>query len=68
MAYEQFADRARRLTQGSLPQTTGTKRVIESAITEARNLNHNYVGTGHLLIGLLRRKNSGGSFVERMAE
>jgi len=28
--------------------------VIEYAIEEARNLNHNYVGTEHLLLGLLR--------------
>ncbi|MBY0262249.1 MAG: ATP-dependent Clp protease ATP-binding subunit, partial [Phycisphaerales bacterium] len=30
------------------------KKVIEYAIEEARNLNHNYVGTEHLLLGLLR--------------
>ncbi|MGE4286120.1 MAG: ATP-dependent Clp protease ATP-binding subunit [Phycisphaerae bacterium] len=39
---------------GKLPQTPKAKRVIESAIEEARNLNHNYVGTEHLLLGLLR--------------
>ncbi len=33
--------------------TPGAKRVIESAIAEARELNHNYVGTEHLLLGLL---------------
>jgi ATP-dependent Clp protease ATP-binding subunit ClpC len=30
--------------------------VIEYAIEEARNLNHNYVGTEHLLLGLLREE------------
>jgi ATP-dependent Clp protease ATP-binding subunit ClpC len=30
------------------------KEVLEYAIEEARNLNHNYVGTEHLLLGLLR--------------
>jgi ATP-dependent Clp protease ATP-binding subunit ClpA len=32
------------------------KKVIEYSIEEARNLNHNYVGTEHLLLGLLREK------------
>ncbi len=38
-----------------LPQTPFAKRAIEYAIEEARSLNHNYVGTEHLLLGLLRR-------------
>lgn len=39
-----------------LPQTPRTKRVIEYAIEEAKNRNHNYVGTDHLLLGLIREK------------
>src|SRR5262249_31881806 len=39
-----------------LPQTPRAKKVIEYAIEEARNLNHNYVGTEHLLLGLLREE------------
>jgi ATP-dependent Clp protease ATP-binding subunit ClpC len=39
-----------------LPQTPRAKKVIEFAIEEARNLNHNYVGTEHLLLGLLREQ------------
>jgi len=35
------------------PQTPRAKKVIEFAIAEARNLKHNYVGTEHLLLGLL---------------
>ncbi|GJM18577.1 MAG: ATP-dependent Clp protease ATP-binding protein [Phycisphaeraceae bacterium] len=42
------------VTMGKLPQTPRAKKVIEYAIEEARNLNHNYVGTEHLLLGLLR--------------
>lgn len=34
--------------------TTRAKRVIELAIDEARTLGHNYIGTEHLLLGLLR--------------
>jgi ATP-dependent Clp protease ATP-binding subunit ClpC len=39
---------------GKLPQTPRAKKVIEYSIEEARNLNHDYVGTEHLLLGLLR--------------
>src|SRR5438874_6687263 len=42
------------VTMGKLPQTPRAKKVIEYAIEEARNLNHNYVGTEHLLLVLLR--------------
>ncbi|MCB9848600.1 MAG: ATP-dependent Clp protease ATP-binding subunit [Phycisphaeraceae bacterium] len=42
------------VTMGKLPQTPRAKKVIEFAIEEARSLNHNYVGTEHLLLGLLR--------------
>ncbi|MBL7140119.1 MAG: ATP-dependent Clp protease ATP-binding subunit [Planctomycetes bacterium] len=42
------------VTMGKLPQTPRAKKVIEFAIEEARNLGHNYVGTEHLLLGLLR--------------
>ena len=34
------------------PQTPQAKQVIDFAIEEARALNHNYVGTEHLLLGL----------------
>ncbi len=42
------------VTMGKLPQTPRTKKVIEYAIEEARSLNHNYIGTEHILLGLLR--------------
>lgn len=42
------------VTLGNRPQTPCTKRVLEHAIDESRSLNHNYVGTEHLLLGLLR--------------
>jgi ATP-dependent Clp protease ATP-binding subunit ClpC len=44
------------VTMGKLPQTPRAKKVIEYSIEEARNLNHNYVGTEHLLLGLLREQ------------
>ena len=39
---------------GKLPYTPRAKRVIELAGEEARHLGHNYVGTEHLLLGLIR--------------
>src|SRR6516165_9746063 len=42
--------------RGIRPQTPRAKKVIEYSIEEARNLNHNYVGTEHLLLGLLREQ------------
>src|SRR5262249_21152685 len=45
-----------RFTMGKLPQTPRAKKVIEYSIEEGRNLNHNYVGTEHLLLGLLREQ------------
>ena len=44
------------VTMGRLPHTPRAKKVIEYAIEEARNLNHHYVGTEHLLLGLLREQ------------
>ena len=41
---------------GELPQTPRAKKVIEYAMEEARNLNHNYVGSEHILLGLLREQ------------
>ena len=39
------------VTMGKLPQTPRAKKVIEYSMEEARNLNHNYVGTEHILLG-----------------
>ena len=39
---------------GTLPQTARLKKVIDYAIEEANSLKHNYIGTEHLLLGLLR--------------
>src|SRR6266566_3582417 len=39
-----------------LPYTSRAKKVLELAMSEARELNHSYVGTEHLLLGLLREE------------
>ncbi len=43
-------------TVGELPYTSRAKKVLEYAMAEARDLNHSYVGTEHLLLGLLREE------------
>jgi ATP-dependent Clp protease ATP-binding subunit ClpC len=44
------------VTMGRLPPTPRARKVTEYAIEEARNLNHNYIGTEHVLLGLLREQ------------
>jgi len=41
---------------GQLPFTPRAKKVIEFAFEEAKSLGHNYIGTEHLLLGLLREE------------
>ncbi|MGH7664875.1 MAG: ATP-dependent Clp protease ATP-binding subunit [Gemmatimonadaceae bacterium] len=43
-------------TGPDLPYTARAKKVLELAMSEARELNHSYVGTEHLLLGLLREE------------
>jgi ATP-dependent Clp protease ATP-binding subunit ClpC len=47
------------VTMGKLPQTPLAKKAIEAAIDEARLLRHNYVGTEHILLGLLKTEGVG---------
>jgi ATP-dependent Clp protease ATP-binding subunit ClpC len=44
----------KRVVGRKLPQTPRVKKVIENAMEEARNFRHNYIGTEHILLGLLR--------------
>jgi len=46
--------RGERSAIGEVGLTPRAKRVIELAVDEARRLNHSYIGTEHLLLGLLR--------------
>jgi ATP-dependent Clp protease ATP-binding subunit ClpC len=41
---------------GQLPFTPRAKKVLELAMEEASNLGHNYIGTEHLLLGLLKEQ------------
>lgn len=42
------------VTMGQLPFTPRAKKVLELSVEEATNLGHNYIGTEHLLLGLIR--------------
>src|SRR5919106_569096 len=48
--------KARTTAGPDLPYTSRAKKVLELAMSEARELNHSYVGTEHLLLGLLREE------------
>jgi ATP-dependent Clp protease ATP-binding subunit ClpC len=53
-AVEFIIGRGDRATTGEIGLTPRAKRVIELAVDEARRLNHSYIGTEHLLLGLVR--------------
>ena len=53
-AVEFIIGRGERTTSGEIGLTPRAKKVIELAVDEARRLNHHYIGTEHLLIGLMR--------------
>jgi ATP-dependent Clp protease ATP-binding subunit ClpC len=53
-AVEFIIGRGEKPSTGEIGLTPRAKRVIELAIDEARHLGHNYIGTEHLLLGLLR--------------
>jgi len=53
-AVEFIIGRGEKPATGEIGLTPRAKRVIELAIDEARHLGHNYIGTEHILLGLLR--------------
>ena len=53
-AVEFIIGRGERSNPGEIGLTPRAKKVIELAVDEARRLNHHYIGTEHLLIGLMR--------------
>ncbi len=50
---------------GEVPFTPQAKKVLEYAISEARSMGHNYIGTEHLLLGLVREGEGIASLVLR---
>ncbi len=55
-AVEFIIGRGERPVLGEIGLTPRAKKVIELAIDEARRLGHNYIGTEHLLLGLVREE------------
>ncbi|HET7076559.1 MAG TPA: ATP-dependent Clp protease ATP-binding subunit [Chloroflexia bacterium] len=53
-AVEFIIGRGDRIVMGEIGLTPRAKKVIELAVDEARRLNHHYIGTEHLLLGLVR--------------
>lgn len=53
---EEIAGPGKRVTLGRIGLAPRTKRAIELAVEEARRLNHQAIGTEHLLLGLVREE------------
>jgi ATP-dependent Clp protease ATP-binding subunit ClpA len=53
-AVEHIIGRGDRIVLGEVGLTPRAKKVVELAVDEARRLNHHYIGTEHLLLGLIR--------------
>lgn len=53
-AVEAIIGRGERIVVGEVTLTPRAKKAIELAVDEARRLNHRFVGTEHLLLGLIR--------------
>jgi ATP-dependent Clp protease ATP-binding subunit ClpC len=51
---EEIIGRGRAATAGHIPFTPRAKKVLELALREALQLGHNYIGTEHILLGLIR--------------
>src|SRR6266550_3858696 len=54
-AVEAMIGRGDRIVLGEIGLTPRAKKVIELAVDEAHRLNHHYIGTEHLLLGLVRK-------------
>ena len=51
---EEIIGRGQQAPSGHIPFTPRTKKVLELALRESQQLGHNYIGTEHILLGLIR--------------
>jgi Clp amino terminal domain, pathogenicity island component len=51
---QEVAGRGQRAPSGHIPFTSRAKKVLELSLREALQLGHNYIGTEHILLGLVR--------------
>ncbi|MBI3090566.1 MAG: ATP-dependent Clp protease ATP-binding subunit [Candidatus Tectomicrobia bacterium] len=56
-----MARNATATVEGDIPFTPRAKKVLEYAVEEARSMGHNYIGTEHLLLGLIKEKDGNAS-------
>jgi ATP-dependent Clp protease ATP-binding subunit ClpC len=57
---EDLAGRGRQAPAGDIPFTPSAKKVLELSLREALQLGHNYIGSEHILLGLVREGGDGG--------
>ena len=48
---------------GDIPFTARAKKVLEYSVEEARSMGHNYIGTEHILLGLIKEKDGSASSI-----
>jgi ATP-dependent Clp protease ATP-binding subunit ClpA len=53
---EEIIGRGQQPPSGHVPFTPRAKRILELALVEALQLGHNYIGTEHILLGLIRER------------
>ncbi len=53
-------------SSGHIPFTPRAKKVLELSLRESQQLGHNYIGTEHILLGLIRRPWAGHRAAERL--
>jgi ATP-dependent Clp protease ATP-binding subunit ClpC len=64
---EEIIGRGQDLPTGDIPFTPRAKKVLELSLREALQLGHNYIGSEHILLGLLReREGVGAQVLERL--
>ena len=51
---EEIIGRGQEAPQGHVPFTSRAKKVLELSLRESKQLGHNYIGTEHILLGLIR--------------
>jgi len=62
---EEMIGRGEQEPAGDIPFTPRAKKVLELSLREALQLGHNYIGSEHILLGLLREGEGGGAQVLR---
>jgi ATP-dependent Clp protease ATP-binding subunit ClpC len=65
---EEMVGRGRQAPVGDIPFTARAKKVLELSLREALQLGHNYIGSEHILLGLVREGEGGGTEILKRLE